>query len=60
MACKNEYVATVDTDQNLNIWSLKTHQVTLIITINYYKFYNLGSKFSLKAHNGFIRYFGPL
>ena len=47
MACKNEYVATVDTDQNLNIWSLKTHQVTLIITINYYKFYNFGSKFSL-------------
>ena len=31
IACKNEFVATVDTDQNLNIWSLKTHQVTNII-----------------------------
>jgi hypothetical protein len=45
MACKNEYVATVDTDQNLNIWSLKTHQVNLILTQSLQNRFQIFSKF---------------
>ena len=37
MACKDEYVATVDTDLNIQIWGLKEQQVfisDILITKN--------------------------
>jgi hypothetical protein len=31
MTFKDDYVATVDTDHNLSIWSLKTQQVLILL-----------------------------